>query len=309
MAVNASTGIITWSAPVAGTYAVIAKALDARTGLSGQATVSVSIIPATPPKVAGGSISGTAQTALTFLAQVTDANPVTLSLAGAPSGMSISTAGVVSWTAPLVGTYAVTVSARDASTGLTGQGLYTITIFAPQPPTVSSGSLAFTAGKALAYCVNANGTHPLTYSLKGAPSGMAIGVTGCVTWGSPTLGSYVVTITVQDTITKLTANGIDTFAILSPGPAIAATRLTGVAGQSLTGSIAFTDSSATSLSVQISGVPSGMSFTVSGSALTGDVLSAKWVSPVTGTYSLVVTVTDSQKLTATATIPVTITAH
>ncbi len=309
MSVNASSGLVTWSTPIAGTYSIIAHALDAYTGMSGQAMLNVSIIAASPPQVAGGSILGTAQTALTFVPQVTDANVVTLSLSGAPSGMSVSTAGVVNWSSPLAGTYKVTVNARDANTGLSGQGLYTVTIGAAKAPTVPTASLNFTAGKALTYCVNASGTHPLTYSLLGAPAGMTIGSTGCVTWSTPTVGTHVVTVTAKDTITGLTGKGIDTVAITAAGPAIAATRLTGVAGKALTGRISFTDSAATTLTAQISGAPSGMSFTGSAGGLTGSALTANWAHPVTGSYSLKVTVTDSQKLSATAIIPVTITAH
>jgi hypothetical protein len=138
---------------------------------------------------------------------------------------------------------------------------------------------------------------------------MSIGSTGVIAWNTPILGTYVVTVTARDSVTGLTGKGVDTFAITPAGPAIAATNIKGVAGQSLAGSITFSDSSTSSLSIMISGVPAGMSFTVSGSGLNGDVLAMKWAAPVTGTYALLVTVTDAQKLSATATIPVTITAH
>jgi hypothetical protein len=309
MSVNANTGFVTWNVPVLGSYSVIAHALDASSGLSGQATFSVTIIPASPPQVAGGSVSGTALTALSFVPQVTDANVVTLSLAGAPSGMSVNTAGIVTWASPLAGTYAVTVSAHDASTGLTGQGLYTLNIGAAQAPTVPPASLFFPVGKALSYFVNAAGQNALTFSLTGAPAGMTIANSGVLYWSTPTLGTYTVTVTAKDTKTGLTGQGVYSLAITAPGPAIAATSLTGVASQALTGAIAFTDSSAAALSIQISNAPAGMSFTASGSAVGGDVLNVKWAAPVTGTYTLQVTVTDNQKLTTTATVPLTITAH
>lgn len=309
MSVNATTGIVTWNTPNVGSYSITAQATDAHDGLSGQGKLTVTIIPASPPQVVAGSISGTAQTALTFVPQVTDANVVTLSLSGAPSGMSVSTAGVVSWAAPLAGTYAVTVIAHDATTGLSGQGLYTVTIAAPKAPTVPSTSLSFTVGKALSYCVNANGTTPLSFSLKGAPAGMTIGGTGCISWTTPTLGTFAVTVAAQDTKTGLTGSGIETIAITPAGPVITVTRLTGVAGQTLTGSIAFSDSSSSAFSISIGGVPAGMGFTLTSSSASGAVLGLKWPSAVTGTYSLQVTVTDSQRLTATATLPITITAH
>jgi hypothetical protein len=223
--------------------------------------------------------------------------------------MSVSTAGVVSWAAPLAGTYAVTVIAHDATTGLSGQGLYTVTIASPKAPTVPSTSLSFTMGKPLSYCVNANGTNPLSFSLKGAPAGMTIGSTGCISWTTPTLGTFAVTVAAQDTKTGLTGSGIETIAITPVGPVITVTRLTGVAGQTLTGSITFSDSSSSAFSISIGGVPAGMGFTLTSSSASGAVLGLKWPSAVTGTYSLQVTVTDSQRLTATATLPITITAH
>ncbi len=309
MGVNASTGLVTWSAPVQGSYSVTAQALDASSGLSGQATLGVTIIPAVAPQVQGGSVGGTAQVALSFVPQVTDANVVTLSLTGAPAGMSVNAAGVVTWTSPLAGTYAVTVNAHDASTGLSGQGTYMVTIVAPQAPTVPSASLSFPVGKALSFLVNAIDANTLTYSLTGAPAGMTIGNTGLLSWSTPTSGTYAVTVTAKDTKTGLTGKGVYTITVTAKGPAIVASSLTGIAGQALSGSIAFTDTSASSISVTIGGAPAGMGFTVSGSASAGEVLAVKWSSPVTGVYSMKVTVTDSQKLTATATIPVTITAH
>lgn len=308
MSVNASTGVVTWSAPVAGTYSVTVDATDSQDGLTGQGKLGVTIVAPAPPQVVGGSISGVAQTALSFVPQVSDTNVVSLSLSGAPSGMSVSSAGVVSWASPVAGTYPVTVIAHDASTGLSGQGVYTVTISPPHAPTVASANVSDTAGKALSYCVTASGTNPLSYSIKGAPSGMAIGSTGCISWSTPTVGTYAVTVTAQDTKTGLAGSGVETFAITAAGPVITASKLTGVSGQSLTGSIALSDGTASSLSIMIGGVPAGMSFTVS-SAAQGATLNVKWPSPVTGTYSLQLTVVDSQKLTATATIPVTITAH
>jgi hypothetical protein len=301
MSVNASTGLVTWSAPVLGSYTVLANALDAQAGLLGQGTLSVSIAAALPPVVTGGAIGGIAQSALNFSAQVAGGNAMLYSLSGAPSGMTVNVAGVVSWPAPLVGTYAVTVIAFDPQSGLTGQGVYTVTIAAPTPPTVPSESLAGTAGTAVSFCVDASATDPLTYSLTGAPAGMTIASTGCIGWDIPTAGTFVVTVTARDTMTGLTGRGALTLSVIQPGPGVAATSLTGVSGQALSGSIAFTDSAASVLSISISGVPAGLSFAVS-----GNVLNASWASPVTGTYSLQATVIDTQKLTAAATIPLTI---
>lgn len=43
------------------------------------------------------------------------ANSYTLTLTGAPVGMSVSASGTVSWPKPVAGLYVVTVSATDAN--------------------------------------------------------------------------------------------------------------------------------------------------------------------------------------------------
>ena len=73
----------------------------------------------------------------------------------------------------------------------------------------------------------------------------------------------------------------------------------------MSGTISFADAGATGLSVSISGVPLGMSFSM-GSGMS---LVASWPNPVTGSYTLKVTVTDNLGRSATASVPVTINAH
>jgi hypothetical protein len=79
--------------------------------------------------------------------------------------------------------------------------------------------------------------------------------------------------------------------------------MTGVAGKALAGTISISDPGATSLSVSISGVPLGMSFSLSGLNI-----NANWASPVLGSYTLKVSVVDSAGLSAQVNVPITITA-
>ena len=79
--------------------------------------------------------------------------------------------------------------------------------------------------------------------------------------------------------------------------------MTGVVGKAMSGSISIADTAATSMSITISGVPLGMGF-----ALNGTTLVANWASPVLGSYSLKVVAVDNLGLSATLTVPVTITA-
>lgn len=257
--------------------------------------------PAPAPVVTPATISGTVGTALTFTASVNAPNPVALSLSGAPTGMSISAAGVVSWPAPVAGAYAVTVVAKDTKTGLTGQGVYNINVIAPVAPTIESASIAGRPGVALSFKANVSAVNPVAYSLAGAPSGMVVTADGVVSWPKPLAGTYSVTLTAKDTKTGLSGKGVFTVKIAAAGPVITAAAMVGVAGQPLSGSINITSPGATSLSVSITGVPLGMGFAVSGSTIM-----AIWPKPVAGSYQLVVTAKDSAGLSAQLNVPVTI---
>jgi hypothetical protein len=263
--------------------------------------------PAPAPVVVPMALSGQVGTSLTFTASATSSNAVTFSLAGAPAGMVVASGtGAVTWPAPVAGTYAVTVMARDTKTGLSGQGVYTISIVAPKAPVVASATVSGKAGAALSYAVTVTAANPVTYSLAGAPAGMTIGATGVIAWASPAAGAYAVTVTARDSKTGLSGQGVVSVqvAAAAAGPVISAPAMTGVAGKPLSGSIAIAAPGATSVRVTISGVPMGMTF-----AFNGLTLNAAWASPVTGSYSLKVTVVDSAGRSATATVPVTIAAR
>ena len=300
-----TTGAVTWATPVIGTYPVTVIAKDSKTGLSGQGVYSVTIAQVPAPVVNAAAISGKVGTALSFTVAVTASNPVTYSLSGAPAGMTISTAGVVTWAAPVAGTYKVTVTAKDSKTGLSGQGLYTIAIAAPLPPSVAAATFNGKPGVALSFTVSVVAPNPVTYTLSGAPAGMSISSAGVVSWASPVVGTYAVTVTAKDTKTGLTGQGISTVKIAVAGPVITAAAMKGVVGKPLSGSISITDSGAiTWLSVSISGVPLGMSFSSNGQTIT-----ANWPSPVLGSYSLQISAVDSAGLSAQLTVPISVTAQ
>ncbi len=265
---------------------------------------------ATAPVVTAASISSKVGTALSFTVSVSAPNPVSYTLTGAPTGMSISSAGVVNWATPVAGSYPVTVIAKDSKTGLSGQGLYSVSIAAPPPavvaptaPVVASAAITGKPGSALSFTVSVTAPNAVSYSLSGAPAGMSISATGVVSWASPVLGSYAVTVSAKDSKTGLSGQGVYTVKIATAGPVITAAAMTGVVGKALSGTISISDPGATTLSVSISGVPLGMTFSVSGLNV-----SAKWASPVLGSYSLKVLVVDSAGLSAQANVPVTITA-
>jgi subtilase family serine protease len=301
MAISA-TGVVSWPTPLVGTYAVTVTAKDGKTTLSGQGVYTVTIAQQAAPVLATATAKGAVGSAFSFATAVTAANPVTYSLSGAPAGMAISATGVLNWAAPAAGNFSVTVVAKDAKTGLSGQGVITIAISAPLPPAVGTASILSKPGVALSFTVVVTAPNPVTYTLTGAPAGMAISTAGVVSWASPVLGSYNVTVSAKDAKTGLSGEGVLSVKIATAGPVITAAAMTGVVGKPLTGSISIVDSTSASMSISISGVPLGMCLSVSGAAIV-----ATWASPVAGSYSLKVTAVDAAGLSATLSVPVTVT--
>jgi hypothetical protein len=253
--------------------------------------------------VTPAGISGKVGTALSFTVSVTAANPVSFTLSGAPTGMSVNGAGVVTWAVPVAGTYPVTVIAKDSKTGTSGQGVYTVVIAAQSAPLVAGATITGKPGTALSFTVSVTTANAVSYALGGAPAGMSISSAGVVSWANPVLGNYSVTVTAKDSKTGLSGQGVYTVKIVTAGPVISAAAMTGVAGKPLTGTINISDSGASTLSVSISGAPLGMGFSVKGMTIT-----VSWPTPVAGSYSLKVSATDSAGLSAQVSLPVTVSA-
>lgn len=296
-----SGAAVTWAAPVAGTYAVTVTATDAKSALSAKALYTVIVTAPAAPLVTAATINGKAGTALAFTVTASAANPLTFSLSGAPAGMTIGATGVVSWPAPLVGTYAVTVAAKDSKTGLIGRATSTVVITAQAPPQVASASISGVPTVALSFKVAVSAANPVTLTLVGAPAGMAISSAGLLSWALPLAGTYSVTVVARDSKTGLSGQGVYTIKIAAAGPVIAVTGFSGVLGKPMSGVIAISDPGASAISVTLRGVPMGMGFAISGTTLT-----ASWAAPQAGTYSIVVNVTDNLGRSAQATVPVKI---
>ena len=208
----------------------------------------------------------------------TAAVPVT---AGSTTGSAIitassSVAGVVS------GTANVTVVSGLA-------------ISAPLPPGVVGAPYNATV-------TATGGTPPYTFTATNLPAGLSISAAGVIT-GTPTAaGSSTPTITVTDTTpgTHLTATATPTI-VISPALAINPITLpTGVVGSAYSATVTATGGNAP-YTFTATGLPAGLSIT-SGGQITGTPTAA-------GPATIVVTATDSTsptKLTATASLPITI---
>ncbi|WP_197339632.1 putative Ig domain-containing protein [Ralstonia solanacearum] len=263
--------------------------------------------PVQAPVVTPITVNGQAGNPLSFSVAVTAPHAVTWSLANAPQGMAVSAAGVVSWPKPVAGTYTVTVTATDATTKLSGSAAVTVVVTAPSAPSVDAASVAGLAGRALQYQVSVHAANPVTFTMSGAPSGLSISASsGLIAWSAPVVGTYRVTVTATDTKTGLSGSGVLTvqIAAAAKGPVISVTPINGVAGKAVSGVVGISDPSASYLTVNIRGVPMGMTLQPSGQGIL-----LNWANPIAGTYTLLFTATDSANLSAQASLVVTISAH
>ena len=154
------------------------------------------------PVVPGGAFSARTGTAFSQSLGVTAPAGVTTgyALAGAPSGLVVGASGVLAWAAPVAGSYSFTATATT-SAGASASAKYTLSVVAVNhAPVVASGSITAKAGSA--FSVSIPGSDPdgdaITWKMTGAPSGLALGSTGLLSWSKAVKGSYTLKITVTD---------------------------------------------------------------------------------------------------------------
>jgi subtilase family serine protease len=129
-----SSGLISGTPSSAGSYSVVVKATDT-TGASGSASFTWTVSAASGNTVTvtnPGSKSSVAGTAASLQISATDSasgQTLTYSATGLPTGLSISSSGLISGTPTTAGTYSVVVKATD-TTGASGSASFTWTVTA-----------------------------------------------------------------------------------------------------------------------------------------------------------------------------------
>lgn len=177
-------------------------------GVSLLSTLAGITVPAIAPTLTPTAVNGQAGVALSFTVSVTAANALRYSLSGAPTGMAVSAAGVVSWAKPVAGSYSITVTATDARTGQSAQGVYALTVVVPAPPSVTAVTATAVAGKAFKQVMSVTAPNAVTWTLTKPPAGMVIGAGGGVSWPKPVKGSYNITVTAKDSKTGKTGSAV-----------------------------------------------------------------------------------------------------
>ncbi len=221
--IDASTGAFGWTPSEAqgpGSYTFTIKVSDNGSPVLSdeeEITVTVNEVNVAPEVVAIGNQTVDELAPLTFTATATDhdlpANTLAFSLdAGAPTGASITSAGVFTWSpteAQGPGSYPVTVRVTDNGTPALS-GFETITIQVNEvnvaPELAAIGNRSVDEETALTFTASATDAdlpaNTLTFSLIGAPAGAAVdGSSGAFAWTPSEAqgpGSYTFTVRVTD---------------------------------------------------------------------------------------------------------------
>ncbi len=306
MSWNPATGLIQWtpSSLQLGSQDVAFTVDDGRGGVVTQSyTILVTDTPihhppfitSQPPRFA--VVNGPYQ----FAVQATDpdGNPMTFALVGSPSGITISSTGLVQWTPTQSGTFPVTITVTDDQGGQATLH-FTLTVSLDHPPVITSTAVpTVTAGLPYRYDVFATDadSDPLTYDLVNSPQGMTIDARGRITWlpGLNMIGTYPVQAVVTD---PYGASDTQNFTITTTGdidpPDI---DLQMSANPSLLGStvvihVSATDNvGVTALTLTVNGVPRPLD--AAGTA--------RFTATAAGTYAVVATAYDAATNTASAT--------
>ncbi len=203
-----ASGTLKWAAPVAGSYSFTATASTAA-GKSASASYALKVIAATAPVFSStGKFTGTAGTAFSGALSASNPNGATLtySVSGAPSGLTASAGGTLSWASPMAGSYTFTATVTD-SYGYSASQTETLAVAVPpaavsgnHAPTLASTSLSEKAGTTFSVMLSGKDVDggALTYTKSGGPAGLTLTASGVLYWVGPVKGTYSVPVTVHD---------------------------------------------------------------------------------------------------------------
>ncbi|CAJ0793742.1 hypothetical protein LMG19083_02478 [Ralstonia psammae] len=310
LSLSSSTGAITGTPTAGGTFNFTVTATDANSYTGARAyslTVNAPTIAVSPTTLPGGTIA-TAYSQTITASGGTSPYSYAISAGALPTGMALTSGGVLSGTPTAGGTFNFTVTANDSSTGTgtpySGSRAYSLTIGAPSMTiTPAAGALSGTAGTSYSRSFSVSGgTSPYTYAFvvnSGTlPTGLNWNAATATLSGTPTsAGTVNFTVTGTDSSTGAGApfavSGVYTLTIAAPSVTVSPTTLPNPAiataySQTVT---AANGTAPYTYSITAGTLPVGLSLNSSTGAITGTPTAG-------GTFNFIITATDANSFAA-----------
>lgn len=214
LSVNASTGLVSGTPSVSGTFNATISATNATATATQALTITLGL--GVPVVTSGTTASG--GTGAPFLYQITATNvPTSYGATGLPAGLAVNAAtGLITGAPSAAGTFSANVSATNSS----GTGTLALTINVTQlPPTVVTGvPVTGAAGVPFSYRIEA-GNGATAFTASGLPPGLVLDPGSGIVSGTPTAGgTYTATIGVTNSAG--TTSFTLTFVIAFPLPTV-----------------------------------------------------------------------------------------
>ncbi|GAB3346948.1 putative Ig domain-containing protein [Lysobacter tyrosinilyticus] len=277
-----------------------------QSGTSAPATVSITVsVPtiAVSPSTVPAGVAGTAYSQTLSASGGTSAYTFSLQAGALPAGVSLSSAGALSGTPTVAGTFNFTARATDAN-GFTGDQPYSLVIVAPtvtvSPATLSNATAGFAYTQTF---VGSGGAAPYSFSLVSGslPVGMSFSSAGLLSGTPVVAGTFNFTVRATDS-NGFTGDHAYSLTVDAPTITVSPSTL-----PSATAGVAYSQTfvasggaSPYSFSLVSGSLPVGMSFSSAG-ALSGTPLS-------TGTFNFTVQATDANGFTGSRAYSLTVTA-
>ncbi|MBI3365189.1 MAG: putative Ig domain-containing protein, partial [Ignavibacteriae bacterium] len=198
------TGILSGTPTTAGIYSFTVTATDAQ-GCSGSRGYSVTmecpIITVNPATLSGGT-AGTSYSQTISAGGGTAPYTFGVTSGSLPTGLTLSTAGLLTGTPSTVGTYTFTLTAADAQT-CTGIRAYSVEIVCPvfniSPASLPHGIVNSAYNQSV---TTGGGNRPYSFSLSsgGLPVGLTLSSAGSISGTPTTSGSSTFTLLVVDNV-------------------------------------------------------------------------------------------------------------
>lgn len=213
-------------------------------------------------------------------------HPITFTASGLPTGLSISSAGLITGTPTVVSAPTVTVTGTD-STSATGQAVFTWNVIAPVVAVTSPGSQSSITNEVIALQLTAIDTDgsAVSFAASGLPTGLSISLGGKITGTCSAAGTFNVTVTGTG---GHAITGTAKFTWIVAAVTVTVTTPTSQVnnvGDSVSLPMTATDSSDNALTWSASNLPFPLTINPATGLITG-----KPATP--GTYTVIITATD-----------------